>query len=129
MAASPLVVSVSDFRRRLAELIDAVDRTRRPLFVTLYGTVAAVLVSREEYATWHGDERRGRDERAAPPHPSILPSMPLSRRGPRATVLPERRVWTQLGMCDFDVAEVLAEQGLETELIWTDEGWLTDDEE
>jgi hypothetical protein len=31
-------------------------------------------------------------------------------------------------MADFEVAEVLAEQGVETELIWTEEGWLTDDD-
>jgi hypothetical protein len=31
-------------------------------------------------------------------------------------------------MCDFEVAEILAGQGIETELVWTDEGWLTDDE-
>jgi len=42
--------------------------------------------------------------------------------------LPTRRIWTQYGLCVFEIAEVLAEQGVETELVWTDEGWLTDDE-
>ena len=37
-------------------------------------------------------------------------------------------IWTQFGRCHFEIAELLAEQGVETELIWTDEGWATDDE-
>jgi hypothetical protein len=41
---------------------------------------------------------------------------------------PARRVWTRYGWLDFELAQVLAEQGVETELIWTEEGWWTDDE-
>ena len=127
MANGRFVVSVSEFRRQLAALIDDVSRTHHPLFLTQYGTIAAVLVSREEYASWHPDERSGRDGHAAP---SQLPGagVPRSQRGPRLTALPERRIWTQFGRCDFEIAELLAEQGVETELIWTDEGWATDDE-
>jgi prevent-host-death family protein len=127
MADSRFIVSVSEFRRQLAALVEDVSRTQRPLFLTQYGAVAAVLVSREEYASWHPDERGGRDGHATR---SQLPSTGIQRsqRGPRLTALPERRIWTQFGRCDFEIAELLAEQGVETELIWTDEGWMTDDE-
>jgi prevent-host-death family protein len=128
MATGPFVVSVTEFRRQLSALIDDVSRNQHPLFLTLYGTVAAVLVSREEYGSWRPDERRGRDGPAAPGQPSVVPRTPPSRHSPRLTAPPERRIWTRLGMADFEVAAVLAEQGVETELIWTEEGWLTDDE-
>ena len=43
MASGQFVVSVSEFRRQLAALIDDVGRNHHPLFLTQYGTVAAVL--------------------------------------------------------------------------------------
>jgi prevent-host-death family protein len=129
MASGPLVVTVSDFRRRLAVLIDEVDRHGHPLFVTQYGLVTAVLVSAEEYGTWRSADPADPDERRRwpAPQPSRLRISP-SHRSSRSTPLPTTKVWTQYGRCDFETAQVLAEQGVETELVWTDEGWLLDDE-
>ncbi len=63
MARGPLVVTVSDLRRRLAALIDEVDRHGHPLFVTQYGLVTAVLVSAERvrYVALPGSGRPGRE--------------------------------------------------------------------
>ena len=129
MARGPLVVTVSDLRRRLAALIDEVDRHGHPLFVTQYGLVTAVLVSAEEYGTWRSLDPADPDERrrSPEPRPSHL-RIPPSHRSPRLTPLPTTRVWTQYGRCDFETAQVLAEQGVETELVLTEEGWLLDDE-
>jgi|GEM_PF-2418533 len=46
MPAGPFVVTVSELRRRLATLIDEVDRGEHPIFITHYGQVCAVIVSR-----------------------------------------------------------------------------------
>jgi prevent-host-death family protein len=129
MTTSPLVVSVSDLRRRLATVIDEVNRYRRPLFVTQYGLVTAVLVSAEEHAASRPGTRiepnDGRRAAVYPP-PALAPSP--SHRSPRLTPLPTRRVWTKYGLCDFETAQVLAAQGVDTELVFTEEGWLPDDE-
>ena len=129
MAIGPFVVTVSDFRRRLAALIDEVRRRRHPLFVTQYGLVTAVLVSPEEYGTCRSRSPVGRDEGRcmSRSQPTTL-RLPAAHRSSRLTPLPTRKVWTQYGLCDFKAAQVLAEQGADTELLLTDEGWLTDDE-
>ncbi len=129
MAIGPFVVTVSDFRRRPATLIDEVSRRRHPLFVTQYGLVTAVLVSTQEYGTWRSQSPVGQDERrcVSGSQPTAL-RLPAAHRSRRLTPLPTRKVWTQYGLCDFETAQVLAEQGADTELLLTDEGWLTDDE-
>ena len=129
MATEPCVVTVSDFRRRLATLLDEVSRRRHPLFVTQYGLVTAVVVSAEEYGLWRSQVAAGHDKRncATGPSPTAL-RLTAAHRSPRLTPLPTRKVWTQYGLCDFEIAQVLAEQGVDTELLLTDEGWLTDDE-
>lgn len=128
MVVGPFVVGVSDLRRRLASLVDEVDRGGHPLFITHHGVVIAVLISREEYRACcphDGRPRRPGDEQRSI---HLIAKGPPSRRSGRSTVLPTRRVWTQYGWCDFEVAQVLAEQGVDTELILTEEGWMTDDE-
>lgn len=129
MAMGLYVVTVSDCRRRLAALIDEVNRRGHPLLVTQYGQVTAVLVSAEEYGTWRSTAPAGPvDGRCRPASPRPVLRVPPSHRSPRLTPLPTGRVWTQYGLCDFETAQVLAEQGVDTELVWTEEGWLTDDE-
>ena len=131
MAMASQVVTVSDCRRRLATLIDEVNRSGHPLFVTQYGQVTAVLVSAEEYSTWRSTDPARRDDgrcRARRRSPRSVVRVPPSHRSPRLTPLPTRRVWTEYGLCDYETAQVLAEQGVDTELVWTEEGWLTDDE-
>jgi prevent-host-death family protein len=127
MAIGPFVVRVTDLRRRLADLIDQVARGEHPLFITQHGFVTAVLISREQYRAWCPDgtpctpvSRRG-DERELAPRRGAHPR-------PGSSVRPVRRVWTQYGWLEFDLAQVLAEQGVQTELVWTEEGWWTDDE-
>jgi prevent-host-death family protein len=128
VTVGPFVIGVSDLRRRLASLIDEVDRGGHPLFITHHGAVAAVLISREEYRALRPDDARphhpGDGQRPVQP----VARTPSSRHSGRCTVLPTRRVWTQYGWCDFEVAQVLAEQGVDTELVLTEEGWMTDDE-
>jgi prevent-host-death family protein len=129
MATRPLVVTVSDFRRRLAALIDEVNRRGHPLFVTQYGLVTAVLISAEAHdASRPGDRIEPNDVHHAAVSQSSALALPPSHRSPRLTPLPTRRVWTQYGLCDFETAQVLAAQGVDTELVLTDEGWLADDE-
>lgn len=128
MVVGPFVVGVSDLRRRLASLIDEVDRGGHPLFITHHGVVAAVLISKAEYharCPEDGGLRRPGDEQRPV---QLVAKSPPSRRSRLSSVLPTRRVWTQYGWCDFEVAQVLAEQGVDTELILTEEGWMTDDE-
>jgi hypothetical protein len=133
MAVGRLVVSVSELRRRLATLIYDLERDEHPLFITQYGCVCAVLISRRQYDDWcpDGEHRRYegqrcRDDRELRERASALAGQ--HRRRPGYSVVPERKVWTQYGWCDFEVAQVLAEQGVDTELVPTAEGWFTDDE-
>ena len=133
MANGRFVVSVSEFRRRLAALIDDVGRNHHPLFLTQYGTVAAVLVSREEYASWHPDQPSGRDGHAAPsrrPAPACRGRSAVAvQRGPRLTALPERKDLDPVREVRLrDRRSSSPSRASETELIWTDEGWATDDE-
>jgi prevent-host-death family protein len=133
MAVGPLVVGVSELRRRLAALIFEVERGEHPLFITRHGFVSAVLISRKLYDKWcPDDERRRHEEQPRRADHSQRPAGSALtgqyRRRPGSTVVPARKVWTQYGWCDFEVAQVLAEQGVDTELVPTDEGWFTDDE-
>ena len=129
MEIEPFVVTVSGLRRRLADLIDEVNRRGHPVFVTQYGRVTAILVSREEYASWRSrDARRPDLPHPTPPRAPEAPRLANWQRSSWLTPLPTRKVWTDGGLCDFAVAQVLAEQGVDTELVLTDEGWLTDDE-
>jgi len=131
MAVGPLVVGVSELRRRLADLIFQGQRGEHPLFITQHGFVSAVLISRKQYDDWCPDVERSRHEgqprRAGDAQRALTPAG-QHRRRPGYAIVPTRKVWTQYGWCDFEVAQVLAEQGVETELIPTDEGWFTDDE-
>jgi prevent-host-death family protein len=133
MAVGPLVVGVSEFRRRLADLIFQVERGEHPLFITQHGCVSAVLISRKQYDDWcpdaesrRHDGQPGRADSLQRPDGCALTGG--HRRRPGDAVVPTRKVWTQYGWCDFEVAQVLAEQGVDTELVPTDEGWFTDDE-
>jgi prevent-host-death family protein len=127
MATGPFVIGVSDFRRRLADHIDEVGSGGHPLFITHHGIVTAVLISREYYRSWcpESDQRtqagRHGDEQQLEPRQRHRVRSGWSAR-------PARRVWTRYGWLDFELAQVLADQGVETELIWTEEGWWTDDE-
>jgi prevent-host-death family protein len=128
VAVGPFVVAVSNLRKRLASHIDEVNRGKHPLFITHHGVVAAVLISRDEYRDLCPDVGRPRRPGDTLQPVQLVPKKPPSRRSGRCTVLPTRRVWTQYGWCDFEAAQVLAEQGVDTKLILTEEGWMTDDE-
>ncbi len=135
MAVGPFVVGVSELRRRLADLIEEVGGGEHPLFITQHGLVTAVLISRDQYRSWCPESEKRRHTEGEPRRierdtrqPGVAPARPSAARIQRSPVVPTRRVWTQYGWCDFEIAQVLAEQGVETELVFTDEGWLTDDE-
>lgn len=128
MAVGPFVVGVSELRRRLAALIDEVDGGQHPLFITHHGRVTAVLISPRQYHAWCPPEEQGRHAGEGWPPIRMVTRKPPSRRAEGSTVLPTRRIWTQYGWCDFVSAQILAEQGVPTELIPTEEGWMTDDE-
>jgi prevent-host-death family protein len=127
VATGPFVVGVSDFRRRLASLIEEVGQGEHPLFITHHGIVTAVVISREQYHSWCPESEQGSHAGRREGRTGVE-----LRRGacvrPGSSVRPDRRVWTQHGWLEFELAQVLAEQGVETELVWTEEGWWTDDE-
>ena len=128
MVVGPFVVGVSDLRRRLALLIDEVDRGGHPLFITHHGVVAAVLISKAEYHA-RCPEDGGLRRPATSSDRSSWWRRAL-RQG--AADCPASCRHGESGPstvgCDFEVAQVLAEQGVDTELILTEEGWMTDDE-
>jgi prevent-host-death family protein len=49
MSRAPDVVTVSDLRRETAHLIERARKSEQPIFVTQYGYVTAVLLSRNEF--------------------------------------------------------------------------------
>ena len=98
-----------------------------PLFITHHGIVTAVLVSREHYRSWCPDVNPAHPRRPAWGRATTGASA-AARCALRVVRAARRRVWTQHGWLDFGLAQVLVEQGVETELIWTEKGWWTDDE-
>jgi prevent-host-death family protein len=107
MDESPRVVPVTDIRRDVARLIEEVNRSGRPLFISQRGYLTAVLLSCDRY------ERLRREA-------GENPSAGRSRR--RRAEPPFRR--TQYGPYDFETARLLAHDGFRTELDDVPDGWL-----
>lgn len=47
------VLPLSEVKTRLSELVDAVERRDEPLTITRNGKPIAIIVSKEEYDSWH----------------------------------------------------------------------------
>ena len=47
------VLPVSEVKTKLSELIDVVERRDEPITITRNGKPVAIIVSKEEYDSWH----------------------------------------------------------------------------
>jgi prevent-host-death family protein len=47
------VLPLSEVKTRLSELVDAVERRDEPLTITRNGKPIAIIVSKEQYDSWH----------------------------------------------------------------------------
>jgi prevent-host-death family protein len=107
MDRSPGVVPVTDVRRDIAHLIEEVNRSARPVFISQRGYLTAVLLSCDRYDSLRHDasvnERMSQSTRS-------LPRVPFRR--------------TQYGPCDYETARLFSQEGYETEFDEIPEGWL-----
>jgi prevent-host-death family protein len=135
--AGPTVVPVSDLRRHAARFIDLVTTANAHVFVAQRGYVTAVLVSRAEYeALIRCREERERDIAArgsslgspSPRDERDWLALSVVQTGRSNEDLLSRPFWTEYGWCDYESARTLAQQGVATELVKSDDGWLPDDE-
>jgi prevent-host-death family protein len=107
MDESPRVVPVTDIRRDIARLIEEVNRSNRPVFVSQRGYLTAVLLSCDRYDHLRYEAERssraGRDLRRRPEEPF-------------------RR--TQYGPNDYETAHLFSQDGYRTELDELPDDWL-----
>ena len=108
MDESPRVVPVTDIRRDVAHLIEEVNRSCRPVFISQRGYLTAVLLSCDRYeglrreagkgsGAGHGQRRR-------------QPEEPFHR--------------TQYGPHDYETARLFSQDGYRTDLDDLPDGWL-----
>lgn len=110
MDETPRIVPVTDLRRHAASLIEEVNRSERPLFVSQRGYLTAVLLSCGRYERLLSEAKAGdRDDRSA------------RRRG---TPWREPHHGREYGPVDYETARLLEAAGYETELSDLPEGWL-----
>ncbi|MGB7219914.1 MAG: type II toxin-antitoxin system Phd/YefM family antitoxin [Vicinamibacterales bacterium] len=57
------VLPLSDVKTNLSELVDVVDRRDEPITITRNGKPIAIIVSKEEYDSWHETVEILRDAR------------------------------------------------------------------
>ena len=107
MDESPRVVPVTDIRRDVARLIEEVNRSCRPVFISQRGYLTAVLLSCDRYERLRLEAsegaRVGQSQRRRPEEPF-------------------RR--TQYGPHDFETARLFSQDGLRTELDELPDDWL-----
>jgi prevent-host-death family protein len=106
MDESPRVVPVTDIRRDVARLIEEVDRSCRPVFISQRGYLTAVLLSCDRYERLRREAGEGS-------------GVGRSRRRPEE---PFRRM--QYGPRDYETARLFSQDGFRTDLDDLPEGWL-----
>jgi prevent-host-death family protein len=107
MDESPRVVPVTDIRRDVARLIEEVNRSCRPIFISQRGYLTAVLLSCDHYERLRRERSEGSDAGCS------------QRRRPEE---PFRRM--QYGPYDYETARLLSQDGFRTELDDLPNGWL-----
>ena len=99
MDESPRVVPVTDIRRDVARLIEEVNRSCRPVFISQRGYLTAVLLSCDRYERLRHEASEasgaGRSQRR-------LPEEPFRR--------------AQYGPYDYETARLFSQDGYRTEL-------------
>ena len=127
MDATPAVIRITDLHRNTTEVVNETIHSGRPVFVTQYGYVTAVLLSREQYDDLSHARRRENESDRSVSRSGVARS--LAPREPRRVVVPlhERLIRTQYGHCDYETARFLAEEGALTELVETEDGWVLDE--
>lgn len=107
MEESPRVVPVTDIRRDITRLIEEVNRSCRPVFISQRGYLTAVLLSCDRYE-------------------ALRRELNASQRAQRSVRMrrdePASRM--EFGPYDIETAQLFAFEGYATEL---DEGWMPDD--
>ena len=106
MDESPRVVPVTDIRRDVARLIEEVNQSCRPVFISQRGYLTAVLLSCDRYEGLRREASEGSG----------------TARGRRRPAEPFRR--TQYGPHDFETARLFSEDGFRTDLDELPDGWL-----
>jgi prevent-host-death family protein len=107
MDEPPRVVPVTGIRRDIAHLIEQVNRSARPVFISQRGYLTAVLISCDQYEYLRRDAGEDRRIRWSP---RSVPEEPFRR--------------TQYGPCDYETARLFAQDGFDTELDEIPGGWL-----
>ena len=107
MDESPRVVPVTDIRRDVARLIEEVNRSCRPVFISQRGYLTAVLLSCDRYERLRREASEGSGAGQS------------QRRRPEE---PFRR--TQYGPHDFETAKLFSQDGFRTGLDELPEDWL-----
>jgi prevent-host-death family protein len=100
----PDVVPVSDVRRGIARLIERVNRSERPVFVSQRGYLTAVFLSCDRYERLRRDAEAGAGE-----HGRRIPDGRFLR--------------TQYGPDDYETGRLFAQEGLESGLDDLTEDW------
>jgi prevent-host-death family protein len=107
MDESPRVVPVTDIRRDVARLIEEVNRSCRPVFISQRGYLTAVLLSCDRYERLRCEANEssgaGRSQRRRPEEPAFR---------------------TQYGPYDFETARLFSRDGYRTDLDELPDGWL-----
>jgi prevent-host-death family protein len=107
MDKAPRIVPVTDVRRDIAHLIEQVNRSARPVFISQRGYLTAVLLSCDRFDSLLHDASV---KQRIPHTTSSVPRVPFRR--------------TEYGPCDYETARLFSQEGYETELDEIPEGWL-----
>jgi prevent-host-death family protein len=108
MEESPRVVPVTDVRRDVARLIEEVNRSCRPLFISQRGYLTAVLLSCDRYERLRREASEGSGD--------------AGRSWRRLPEESSHRM--QYGPCDYETARLFSQDGYRTDLDELPDDWL-----
>jgi prevent-host-death family protein len=109
MDEAPKIVPVTDVRRDAARLIEEVNRSTRPVFISQRGYLTAVLLSCDRYESLRREASANERARSGGRRPRQEPFLR-----------------TQYGPSDYETARLLAPEG-DRELVDVPLEWLGDD--